>query len=80
MNSEQVKPQTITDVQVLLAVDLNIDEKALRQVSFHKEKGKPNCIIRPKRRLPNMMWRTIHNRVKALGGQYSYGSWVVPLE
>lgn len=74
------KPETTTDVFVLLTRALNV-KTVTSQLRVLKGKGKAEAIVKPKTRLNYMVWLKIHERIKSLGGKWHVKEsvWTVPL-
>lgn len=75
-----MKPQTTTDVEVLLSEALGTT-KIDSYIDTYKEKGKPVALVKPKRRLRRTIWSQIHKKVKEWGGKWKAldRMWEVPL-
>lgn len=82
-SEQQVKPETIIDIQVLLCKDHNIDVKVINKMDFFQAKyrkpGKKGCLIKPKQRLSRTVWMAINRKVREWGGEWAMGMWMVPL-
>jgi len=76
-----MKPQTSTDVEVLLSEAL-ATTKIDSYVDIYKEKGKPFALVKPKRRLSRTIWMEINSKAREWGGGWKIKEqlWRVPLE
>ena len=77
-----VKPTSSLDVECLLSEVVGGAKKLTSYVDITKEKGRPNCFVKPRRFIPHTAWLLIHKKVKEWSGKWSSKNrwWEVPLE
>ncbi len=76
-----MKPQTTTDVEVLLSEVIGGAKKLTSLVDIYKEKGKRCCLVKPRKYLSHMVWCQIHKKIKEWGGKWRRAQqlWDIPL-